>query len=79
MDEYSIHMYLSIILNFGSKDVNRFQETNNFNWQIGNFKGIFGNMAKSLDEWIGVSSYNEKALYYRHLGHKFMNLAIKEF
>ena len=30
---------------------------------IGNYKGIFGNMAKSLDEWIGVSSYNEIALY----------------
>jgi hypothetical protein len=35
-------------------------------------------MAKSLDNWIGVSSYIEQALYYRPLGHKFMNLAVKD-
>ena len=63
MDKYSIHMYINIILNFCSNEPSRICETNNFNWQIGNFKGFFVNMAKSLDEWIGVSSYNEIALY----------------
>jgi hypothetical protein len=34
-------------------------------------------MAKSLDNWIGVSSYIEQALYWGPLGHEFMNLAVK--